>query len=272
MGRIDMRDPRALSLIAVLASTVPAMPAAATIDSGVIGLKTHWYMYLLSSDGEMFRSDGTLQPPNLDVPGTIGNDLSVTLDDPDTGDRLHFGTTLAVNASSLDTIGLTVSRSFELNLVDPSASAAFVYTSDGYPGDITFAFSTTAAGVLTLAYDTVAAGTMPLVGWSIALYASGEEVFFDGFGNETGSGVIEIPYAADGAYYLVIHDDDFFTTPFLSQFASGPLAYSYSGTTGIGLRFRPTGFHVPEPASWAMLIAGFGLVGAAARRRKPAAA
>ena len=26
---------------------------------------------------------------------------------------------------------------------------------------------------------------------------------------------------------------------------------------------------VPEPATWAMLIAGFGLVGAAARRRRP---
>jgi hypothetical protein len=31
----------------------------------------------------------------------------------------------------------------------------------------------------------------------------------------------------------------------------------------------PTGA-VPEPASWAMMIAGFGLVGAAARRRRPA--
>jgi len=29
---------------------------------------------------------------------------------------------------------------------------------------------------------------------------------------------------------------------------------------------------VPEPASWAMLIMGFGLVGAAARRRKAAVA
>lgn len=29
---------------------------------------------------------------------------------------------------------------------------------------------------------------------------------------------------------------------------------------------------VPEPASWAMMIAGFGLVGAAARRRRPATA
>ncbi len=32
------------------------------------------------------------------------------------------------------------------------------------------------------------------------------------------------------------------------------------------------GSAIPEPASWAMLIAGFGLVGAAARRRRPVAA
>jgi hypothetical protein len=31
---------------------------------------------------------------------------------------------------------------------------------------------------------------------------------------------------------------------------------------------QPTGATVPEPASWAMLIAGFGLVGAVARRRR----
>jgi hypothetical protein len=34
----------------------------------------------------------------------------------------------------------------------------------------------------------------------------------------------------------------------------------------------PQGGVVPEPQSWAMLIAGFGLVGAAARRRRSGAA
>ncbi|WP_207789923.1 PEPxxWA-CTERM sorting domain-containing protein [Sandarakinorhabdus limnophila] len=34
--------------------------------------------------------------------------------------------------------------------------------------------------------------------------------------------------------------------------------------------FDPGGGEVPEPATWAMLIAGFGLVGAVARRRRGA--
>lgn len=40
--------------------------------------------------------------------------------------------------------------------------------------------------------------------------------------------------------------------------------------TQASLNFDLTGTAVPEPASWAMMIAGFGLVGAAARRRRPA--
>ncbi|WP_372914702.1 cistern family PEP-CTERM protein [Sandarakinorhabdus sp.] len=49
------------------------------------------------------------------------------------------------------------------------------------------------------------------------------------------------------------------------------------GNSGIGLGtndggFDPGGDPVPEPASWAMLIAGFGLIGAAARRQRAVAA
>ncbi len=39
------------------------------------------------------------------------------------------------------------------------------------------------------------------------------------------------------------------------------------GSSGIGIEYTPTG-GVPEPATWAMLIAGFGLVGASMRRRR----
>jgi len=41
-----------------------------------------------------------------------------------------------------------------------------------------------------------------------------------------------------------------------------------TGTYGLVPGYRLTISNAPEPASWAMLIAGFGLVGAAARRRR----
>jgi hypothetical protein len=43
---------------------------------------------------------------------------------------------------------------------------------------------------------------------------------------------------------------------------------AYLGTLGQGYRIDSLTLGVPEPASWAMLIAGFGLVGAANRRRR----
>ncbi len=43
---------------------------------------------------------------------------------------------------------------------------------------------------------------------------------------------------------------------------------SYLGTLGQGYRIDSLTLGVPEPASWAMLIAGFGLVGVASRRRR----
>ena len=48
---------------------------------------------------------------------------------------------------------------------------------------------------------------------------------------------------------------------------------SNSGTVGFdNFEFGDLTAVVPEPASWAMMIAGFGLAGAAARRRRPALA
>ncbi len=49
------------------------------------------------------------------------------------------------------------------------------------------------------------------------------------------------------------------------------IRYTVLGANGNNVGLSDISFNaVPEPASWAMLIAGFGLVGAAARRRRPA--
>ncbi|WP_416907059.1 MAG: PEPxxWA-CTERM sorting domain-containing protein [Polymorphobacter sp.] len=64
------------------------------------------------------------------------------------------------------------------------------------------------------------------------------------------------------------------TSPFLGQIARLDFVFTGGKSTGLGVAFdnfaSGTGpdAPVPEPASWAMLIAGFGLVGAAARRRR----
>ncbi len=49
-----------------------------------------------------------------------------------------------------------------------------------------------------------------------------------------------------------------------------PANVSFASNSGVLLQGNPGG--VPEPASWAMLISGFGLVGAVARRRRVAVA
>ncbi len=56
-------------------------------------------------------------------------------------------------------------------------------------------------------------------------------------------------------------------------FAIGPGPVALCGTGSVcGTIEGPAAGVIPEPGTWALLIAGFGLVGAAARRRRPARA
>lgn len=64
-----------------------------------------------------------------------------------------------------------------------------------------------------------------------------------------------------------------FTTTFTPT-TSGPLEFRFQGTGNPAADFavdRVFATGVPEPTTWGMMILGFGVIGAAARRRRPAA-
>ncbi|OYU15378.1 MAG: hypothetical protein CFE37_06425 [Alphaproteobacteria bacterium PA4] len=74
-------------------------------------------------------------------------------------------------------------------------------------------------------------------------------------------------------YYGIVFDTPVHNVQF--QRGINNAGYDYFGLDGISFNVAPPppppGPGVPEPASWALLIAGFGLTGAALRRRRAAA-
>lgn len=73
--------------------------------------------------------------------------------------------------------------------------------------------------------------------------------------------------------FLIPHTDSDFIVTF--RFGGAGFQGGTDESWGIdnwSLAAIPASGAVPEPASWALLIAGFGLVGASARRRRPASA
>jgi hypothetical protein len=107
------------------------------------------------------------------------------------------------------------------------------------------------------------------------------EVTFD-LGSHLGSGIASVDVSAAGASQTFSSSNPNAPVVWESQTfrftaSAGATVLSLLGSGGtdyIGLdnvAVADLGAGVPEPATWAMLIAGFGLVGAATRRRSPAA-
>lgn len=149
---------------------------------------------------------------------------------------------------------------------------------DPMTGILTYAFtpdapSATPLGPLLVSYSGMIDLTLtPPSGTTTALWD------FDALGTFFGPGV-ETLLAADPDTLLA----PFFGTSTITGgtgiFAGATGFTSYSGSfnvvTGVGSFVEfisitgPDVPGIPEPASWALLVAGFGLVGAATRRRRP---
>ncbi len=123
--------------------------------------------------------------------------------------------------------------------------------------------------------------------------ASGLYTLTFGFSGENTAGtttVLDVLIGSQLSQFTIVADNSgVFKLPFQTASINylstgGPTAISFtiSSSTAVGFNdplidgvsfaLAGPGGGVPEPASWAMLIAGFGLVGAAARRRRVVAA
>ena len=145
-------------------------------------------------------------------------------------------------------------------------------------GPVSISLSTTSAGLASLNNTdfnanvggdaaVVFAGALPAISGGLLTFTLTTPFSYNPAG---GNLLLDLSRTRTGA--------DFFGTFFTAANGESTVvsrAHNYgTGTIGSGLNttFSTGAAVVPEPASWAMLIAGFGLVGAAARRRRAVAA
>ena len=140
-------------------------------------------------------------------------------------------------------------------------------------GSYIISLSTTGSavnGIDDMAFnDNVGADDMVIYSGTLASQFNGTTLLFNGFSfaydNSMGNLLMDVKVtgADGGSYFFNAMNGDATEVSRAHNFGAG------SDNYGLVATFNGA---VPEPANWAMLIAGFGLVGAAARRRRVIAA
>ena len=102
-------------------------------------------------------------------------------------------------------------------------------------------------------------------GYAYSVTNAGAEFF--------GTAQVRIGGTASGLFFINSNTDDFFLRFALTSLTPQTFSYATAGTPGFfgeaaNVSLRETTASVPEPATWAMFIGGFGLIGATMRRRK----
>lgn len=155
----------------------------------------------------------------------------------------------SIGSGSIDFTGLTYYSQFAFTpYVSPSNPAAFT----GDPGTaVAYRFGTSASSFGPGGTTFQSSGTGPVVG----IFAS------------PGLAIVLVPqYYVSGS--LLSTSTGIFTNRTLSSLGLNVGTYVIPfGTQGDTFTVNVVANSVPEPASWAMMIGGFGLVGAARRRR-----
>ncbi|MDB5424122.1 MAG: hypothetical protein JWQ29_1538 [Phenylobacterium sp.] len=181
--------------------------------------------------------------------------------DIDATDEVGTAITLGVGAYRVEFIGIADGGAYDSAFVDCTGAACSTGWSNRFSvRDSDFADAFLPGGSSTVDVFSVGlSNSFASAAASLAAYKAGP---IDHYGVDIDSGVV-------GAPYLV---ETFASSPFTVHFSNSDTFHlvvtdygSRAGNQG-GVSLRITA--VPEPASWALMIGGFGLTGAGLRRRQ----
>lgn len=182
------------------------------------------------------------------------------------------GTPLAAGDGQVDANYTIVSSNVATNLPGSSALTYYnpAYLQDGPGSRIVNATgdSNGVAGEIT-----TFATTFSLVGYDTATATISGQAMFDNSGdiflngNQIGNTITGFatltPFGSSASFFVAGLN----TLTFTLHNQDGPAAFQVAGLT-VTAEASPVVGGVPEPASWALLVAGFGMVGVSLRRRK----
>jgi len=181
------------------------------------------------------------------------------------------GTALAAGDGQVDANYVIVAT----NTTTPVGSHALTYYNPAYlqDGPLSRIVNLTGDGSGNNGDVTTFETTFSLVGFDAANATLSGQALFDNFGtislngNTIGSTITGFstltPFGTNANFFVAgLNHLDFTLTN-----TGGPQAFQVAGLTVTAARIAPVG-GVPEPTSWMLMVAGFGLVGFAARSRK----
>lgn len=195
-------------------------------------------------------------------PGTLGIGFTAVAGD----DTYSVTSSILVEASWLSAESGTLAIDWGRSVAGTAASQVDIFAGtnnapdiDGFPANWFYEFTATGNGVFQGTYDITAIGsTFGLQ--SIYLTGAGFLELGGGVLDPTGSGAFAIPLSAGQTYRLSFWN--------FGNIATSSLA-DITGVASARINWEiVTSPVIPEPGTWALLIAGFGLVGGALRRRE----